>query len=305
MTQQPEVSTSRFVSYNSQMRRLAASLASALLLLAPDAFASKIPQHLFEEMNLKSRYTLIPLESNSSVDRWLHFFSVSNRDRFDRFMERGSLYKQLIQKILQEEGVPAELYYLAMVESGFARQARSHASAVGVWQFIAPTARRYGLRVDKEVDERLDLIRSTRAAARYLKDLKNEFGSWYLAMASYNCGENKVRTAIRRHRTRDYWKLVRLGALPNETSNYVPKFQAAMQIARSPERFGFEKKTTYRFPRYEAVKVAGRVPLRYVAHQHRVSEETLRAFNLHLINAQTPRTSHGYEVWIPSKQARK
>lgn len=278
---------------------MALFLGTALVFPALSAQASKIPQSLFEETSLRPNYRLIPEETNPSVRRWVHFFSVSDRDRFDRFMERGSLYKQVIQDILKQEGVPPELYYLAMVESGFARKARSNASAVGVWQFIAPTARRYGLRVDREVDERLDLIRSTRAAARYLKDMKDDFGSWYLAMAGYNCGENRVRKAIRRHRTRDYWKLVRLGALPSETSNYVPKFQAAMQISRAPERFGFEKKQAYRFPQVEAIKVAGRVPLRYVAYQQKVPLSTLQALNLHLLHSQTPRSHRGYEVWVP------
>jgi membrane-bound lytic murein transglycosylase D len=244
-------------------------------------------------------YRSIPLEKNFHVRKWIRYFTRDNRERFDRFMERGARYRTLVQEILADNGVPPEMYYLAMIESGYASRARSRASAVGIWQFIAPTARRYGLRVDHEVDERIDIRRSTKAAARYLLDLREEFGSWYLAMAAYNCGEGRIRRIIKRHKTRDYWTLMRQNALPAETAQYVPKFQAAMHIARNPQAYGFDHKTHYDFPEVRKVKVQGRLPLREIARNKRVSLEAMRALNPHLLREKTPRAKKGYEIWVP------
>jgi membrane-bound lytic murein transglycosylase D len=264
------------------------------------AQAIPIPMELFREVRPRVLPPPeIPREMNGSVRNWVHFFSVSDHPRFDRFMSRGALYRTMVQEVLVENGVPAELYYLAMIESGFARGARSSAKAVGVWQFIAPTARRYGLRVDKEIDERLDIIRGTRAAARYLKSLKHEFGSWHLAMAAYNCGENCVRRAVRRGHTRDFWQLARMRLLPAETINYIPKFHAAMLIARAPEVYGFGHKIYYEFPEIRSLRVIGAMPLSEIARRKHVSFETLVALNPHLVRRQTPRAGRGYEVWLP------
>lgn len=235
--------------------------AFSTILLTASAHALPMALELFTISQPKTFPSKIPHEMNPQVEAWVKYFSVRDRARFDRFMGRGAMYKSLIQEILVENGVPSELYYLAMIESGFARRARSHASAVGVWQFIAPTGRRYGLRIDQDVDERMDVIRATRAAARYLKDLKTEFGSWYLAMAAYNCGENRVRRAVARAGTKDFWKLARARRLPAETINYIPKFQAAMVIARNPERYGFRRKTLYDFPSVDKIRVKGRIHL--------------------------------------------
>lgn len=246
----------------------------------------------------KPNYDEIPIESNAAVRKWVHYFTHTNRDRFDRFMERGARYRILVQDILTENDVPSEMYYLGMIESGYASQARSSARAVGIWQFIAPTARRYGLRVDKEVDERLDVLRSTKAAARYLKDLKEEFGSWYMAMAAYNCGEGRVRSAIRRHRTRDFWTLQKRRALPRETAEYIPKFQAAMAIARNPKKYGFDRKTHYEFPEFKRVTIRGNLALHDIAKRQKVSVTSLKALNPHLLKNRTPKARRGYDVWV-------
>ncbi len=265
------------------------------------ANAIALPYELFTESRPRSFPTQIPHQVNPQVKEWIRYFSVTDRDRFDRFMGRGAMYKSLIQDILVENGVPAELYYLAMIESGFSRRIRSHASAVGVWQFIAPTARRYGLRGDTEVDERMDVIRSTRAAARYLKDLKNEFGSWHLAMAAYNCGENRVRRAIRRSGTRDFWALARQRRLPAETIHYIPKFQAAMMIARNPERYGFERKTLYDFPLVRKKRVPSRVHIAEIARREGVSTQAILGLNPHLLRSRTPASRKGYHIYLPKR----
>ncbi len=247
----------------------------------------------------RERYKEIPIETNARVRKWLNYFVNEDRARFDRFMARGARYRVTVQEILLENGAPPELYYLGMIESGYASQARSHAKAVGIWQFIAPTARRYGLRVDKEVDERLDVLRATKAAARYLNDLEREFGSWYLAMAAYNCGEGRIRKAIRRHHTKDFWTLARRGAIPKETVDYVPKFQAAMEIARNPERYGFSEKKHFDFPEMKKVRISRNTSLKDIARRQRVPVASIRAMNPHLLKARSPSSRRGYEVWVP------
>lgn len=247
-------------------------------------------------------YEDIPLESNAKVRKWVYFFTHENRARFERFMTRGGRYRILVQDILEKNDVPPELFYLGMIESGYASKAKSGAHAVGIWQFVAPTARRYGLRVDRDVDERLDVMRSTKAAALYLKDLKDEFGSWYMAMAAYNAGEGRIRRAIRRHRTRDFWTLAHRGALPAETADYIPKFQAAMKIARNPSAFGFAKVTHYEFPEVRLVKIREQIALDQLARRQRVPLANLKALNPHLLKDRTPRLARGYGVWVPASR---
>ena len=274
---------------------------AVLLFLSVKVQALPLPFELFREAQPRSFATKIRGETNDEVKEWIHFFTVDDRERFDRFMGRGALYKSLIQDILVENGVPSELYYLAMIESGFSRGIRSRASAVGIWQFIAPTGRRYGLRIDREVDERLDVIRSTRAAAHYLKDLKEEFGSWYLAMAAYNCGENRVRRAIHRGRSRDFWHLARTRRLPAETVDYVPKFQAAMLIAKHPERYGFQTKTYYDFPSVRKMRVRSKAHLIEIARRENVSTEAILGLNPHLLQRRVPQARGGYQVYLPTR----
>lgn len=286
------------------MKRFILSLSSFCLLsaIAVRAQGLPIPFELFREGEPRLNRLEIQPEWNPSVRKWIRFFSVDDRDRFARFMRRGALYKNLVQDILVQHGVPAEMYYLAMIESGFSRGARSSAKAVGIWQFMPSTARLYGLRVDREVDERLDVIRSTQAAARHLRELKREFGNWHLAMAAYNCGAGCVQRAVRRHRTENFWRLASRDALPDETINYIPKFQAAMAIARNPEHFGFPRYMTYDFPVVNRVRFEGRVDLEQIARSHRLPITTVLAFNPHLLKRRTP--SSGYEVWLPRQSRR-
>lgn len=294
--------------YPIQHWRLSVSLVAWLLFfaaaLAPFAWAlpiaSPYPMGFLQPTPPpEPDYDAIPIESNAAIRSWIKYFTKTDRARFARFMERGARYRKLVQEILKDNGVPAELYYLGMIESGYASRARSHARAVGIWQFMPATARQYGLRVDHEVDERLDVLRATTAAAKYLKNLKREFGSWYLAIAAYNCGEGRVRQAVRRAHSRNFWTLARRGALPRETAQYIPKFQAAMHIARDPDRFGFVEQPHFNFPEIRPMRFPASTHLSEISRRSRVPLAALRAMNPQLLHSRTPRHNGSYSVWVP------
>jgi membrane-bound lytic murein transglycosylase D len=273
----------------------------SLVLLSTLAYAGipPIPESMLKEAKeRKSPHgaDCMQLEMNESIEAWVTRFSTWDRERFERFMTRGSVYQALIEDTLVKHGLPSDLYYLAMIESGFVIDATSRVRAKGIWQFTQGTGRRFGLRIDSQVDERLDPIRATEAAARYLKDLYDEFGSWYLAMAAYNAGEGKVRQAIRLGGTRDYWALTEGGYLPSETSAYVPIFQAAMRIAKSPESYGFTSKPIFDYPKVKQVRLARRQTLKSIAIQKGLSYAALRSVNPQVLRG---RARPGYRIWVP------
>ncbi|MCM0606122.1 MAG: lytic transglycosylase domain-containing protein [Xanthomonadaceae bacterium] len=242
----------------------------------------------------------------TSVKKWVTFFTTKDRERFARFIERGARYKDLVSSILKAEGVPPEIFYLGVIESGYVTHAKSHASAVGIWQFIKGTGQRYGLRVNKYVDERRDPVRATRAAARYLRDLYGQFNSWELALAAYNCGEGRIASVIRRAGTRDYWKLAHLGFLPEETQDYVPKFMAAVWIGQHPAQYGFQKTTKEEYPDLVGVEFPSFITLRSIAQVSRLGIESLELVNPHLSRGVIPPTSRSkYVLWVSEDQASK
>lgn len=183
----------------------------------------------------------IPIILNQPVQTYLRTFSRDRNGTFATYLARSGRYLPMMQKILREEGLPVDLVYLALVESGFSPWARSPAEALGLWQFIEGTARRYGLKVNDWVDERRDPEKSTRAAARYLKDLYRQFGCWYLAAAGYNAGEKQVEGIVNRHDIRNFWTMAKNRLLPQETCNYVPQFIAAALIAKTRRNTGSAK----------------------------------------------------------------
>lgn len=244
----------------------------------------------------------IPLEINAEVEKWIEYFTVRDGERFRRFMERGERYKPMITAVLRDQGIPTEIYYQAMIESGFSTHATSHASAVGIWQFIKGTGRRYGLRVDNYVDERRDPMRATIAASLYMKDLYNVFQSWYLAMAAYNAGEGRILGAIMRAKTRDFWEMVRMRALPAETMAYIPKFLAATTIGHNPRRYGFEDVTATMMAPLASVAVPSPVKLSDVSRASGVSLEVLKEANPHLLRGITPPGVDTYRLWVPKDQ---
>lgn len=241
----------------------------------------------------------IPVEMNREVEKWLNYFTQKDRARFQRFLSRGARYREIVENVLEENGLPGELYYLAMIESGYQNHATSHASAVGVWQFIPGTGKRYGLTINKYIDERRDPIRATEAAARYLRDLYNVFGSWHLAMAGYNAGEYRVVRSIFKSKSRDFWELVRMKALPRETRNYVPKFLAAVEIGSNPAKYGFRIQKSKSYPDLQAINIPGPLSLKSIASLSGVPVKTLVQVNPHLLRGRIPSSQNGYEVWVP------
>ena len=180
-----------------------------------------------------------PITVNSRVEHWIDYFCGRGRPYFQKYLERSEFFIPYIVPVLKQNGLPQDLVYLAMIESGFNNLARSHAKAVGPWQFISATGMRYGLNVNWWIDERRDIEKSTLAAAQYLKDLYQMFQSWELAAAAYNAGEAKVARAVQRFGTRDFWAIARHPFLRQETRDYVPKIIAAALISKNRAQFGF------------------------------------------------------------------
>ena len=177
--------------------------------------------------------------------------SFAKSKNFQASLARSGRYLPMMRRIFAEHGLPQDLIYIALVESGFSPYARSPKDAVGIWQFIEGTAKRYGLKVNDRVDERQDPEKSTRAAARYLHDLYQQFGCWYLSAAGYNAGENRVEGVMNRHDIQDFWVMAQKKLLPEETCNYVPQIVAAALIAKDPEKYGMAP-VKYQAPRGRA-----------------------------------------------------
>ncbi|MGH7320622.1 MAG: transglycosylase SLT domain-containing protein [Candidatus Rokuibacteriota bacterium] len=181
-----------------------------------------------------------PIVVNGSVEALIDHFTARERERFGLWIARSGRYLGMIRRVFRERGLPEELAYTAMIESGFSPRAVSRVGAKGLWQFMEATARRYGLVVNRWVDERFDPVKSTEAAAQYLGDLYGMFGHWFLAQAAYNAGEARVARAIQRAKTTDFWALTQTRHLPNETKMFVPQILAATVITQAPARYGFE-----------------------------------------------------------------
>ncbi|MDI6854049.1 MAG: transglycosylase SLT domain-containing protein [Deltaproteobacteria bacterium] len=246
-----------------------------------------------------------PAVLNRQVRLFVRHFSEVNRDNFARCLSRSGRYLPMMRRIFREHGLPPDLVYLALVESGFDPWARSPAEAVGPWQFIEATARRYGLTVNDWLDERRDPEKATHAAARYLKDLYRQFGSWYLAAAGYNAGENLVEGVIRRHDTRDFWTMADRRLLPRETCNYVPQLIAAALIAKHPEHYGFGEVEYQRPWAADRVRVSGGIDLHKFAGGLGLPVQLLKELNPELKLAYIPVRREGYYLRVPRGKARE
>lgn len=244
-------------------------------------------------------FETIPTEVNPSVEKWINYFQGKGRPHMERYMSRSKRYEKLMKKVLRDNGLPEDLFYIALIESGFSSRATSHASAVGYWQFIRGTGKRYGLEINKFVDERRDPVLATQAAAEYFKGLYSVFGSWYLAMASYNVGENRVKKEVMKNYTRDFWELAKKKRFPRETVNYVPKFIAAKLIAQNPEKFGFGD-IDYMDPiEFDSIIIKQPVNLRVMAEKMNYNYEDFKALNPRFKGEIAPLKDDALELRIP------
>jgi membrane-bound lytic murein transglycosylase D len=235
---------------------------------------------------------------NEHVRFFLERFQTGYRRAVvESWLARSGRYLPMVLDVFRDKGLPDELVFTAMIESGFNPVAVSHAGAKGLWQFMAPTARLYGLRVDRWLDERLDPEKSTVAAANYLRDLYTVFGSWDLAQAAYNAGEVRVQQAIQGTGSRDFWRLHRSPLLLDETKNFVPAIHAATLIGRQPERYGFTVVPEEPL-RYEQVTVPRGSRLVRLAALSGVALAELESLNPELRQKQAPPDS-AYELKVP------
>ena len=244
----------------------------------------------------------IPLHVNPRVERWLDAFQTTRRPEFEALLARRGIYSDMIRGKLRERGMPEDLLYIPIIESGLSPFAVSRVSAVGIWQFMSPTAMQYGLRVDEYVDERRDPVRATDAALDYLLWLYDRFGgSWYLTAAAYNAGPGRMERILNRHadgRTRDedlFWEVRQF--LPRETREYVPKMIAVMLLAHDADSLGFESADVEPYV-YDNVFVPGLTPLSSIAEALGIHWEVLRNLNPHLTRGVTP-PGEIYGVRIP------
>ena len=247
----------------------------------------------------------VPIHMNKQVRAYLVYFSTERKSVITRYLARSTRYLPMIKKVFQEAGLPEDLAYLAMIESGFNNRAYSPAAACGMWQFIKGTGLRYGLAIDSYVDERRDPEKATRAAANYLLDLYKQFGSWYLAAASYNCGEGRVQRELNQSNHKNFWELSANMCLPTETKNYVPQMIAATIIAKNPEKFGF-KNVPYLPPmQHDQVPVTETTSLTAAAVAVNVPPDEVKDLNPELLRGITPPDSPSYTLNLPPNSKEK
>jgi membrane-bound lytic murein transglycosylase D len=246
---------------------------------------------------IKATHSDLPLMMTDQVAGYINYFSTRGRGTLGHGLERSGRYREMIERILKEEGVPQDLIYLAQAESGFHPYAVSRVGARGIWQFMGSRARGYDLHRDFFMDERQDPEKSTRAAARHLKDLYNQFGDWYLAMAAYNSGPGTVQSAVKRTGYADFWELYRRNVLPKETRNYVPIIIAETIMAKNPAQYGLDSITPDQPMVYETVKINYPVDLRLVADCVDATPEQLEELNPSLLRRVTPKTH--FDLHLP------
>lgn len=237
---------------------------------------------------------------NEKVQDFISFFQGRAESFFSRSLARSQAYEEMMKRIFREKNLPEELFYLALIESGYNPTALSRAKASGIWQFIGQTAKRFGLRVDKWVDERRDPEKSTLAAAEYLKTLHGMFNNWDLAAASYNAGEGKVLTAMKKAQSDDFWEISNHRYLKQETKKYVPMFLAAMTIAKEPQKYGFSNIEYHPPLVYEKVAVPPSTSLALIAKAAETDLSEIRSLNPALLREKTPPNLPYFEINLPS-----
>lgn len=255
-----------------------------------------------ERVRLAERDTSydFPIDLNDKVLTWVNLFTTTKKGFMENALGRASMYLPMIRQVFAEEGIPQDLAYLAVIESGFRNEAKSRARAVGMWQFIRSTGRLYGLTYNRWIEERRDPVKATRAAARYLKRLYEETGDWYLAVSSYNAGPLSLERAAQNLGTRNFWDLARSRWLRNETKNYVPELCAAILVGRHPDRYGIQLEPQPPFA-YETVPVPTRMGLATLARLAETDVASLKHLNPELLHDTTP--PGAYTLRVPPGKA--
>jgi membrane-bound lytic murein transglycosylase D len=256
------------------------------------------------EAEIKSTRSDLPLMMNDPVAGYINYFSNRGRGVVERALARSGRYEDMIRQTLREEAVPQDLIYLAQAESGFHPLAVSRAGARGMWQFMGSRARGYGLERSWWLDDRQDPEKATRAAARHLKDLYNQFGDWYLAMAAYNSGPGTVQEAVKRTGYADFWELYRRNVLPKETRNYVPIIVAVTIMAKNPEQYGLDSVVKEKPVPYDTVKIDYPIDLRLAAECVDATASDLQDLNPSLLRMTTPKDKE-FELHLPAGAAEK
>jgi membrane-bound lytic murein transglycosylase D len=251
------------------------------------------------EAELKYTQSDLPLMINDYVAGYINYFSTRGRGVFERALVRSGRYRDMIQRVFKEEGIPQDLIFLAQAESGFHPLALSRARARGMWQFMASRGVGYGLRRTWWIDDRQDPERSTHAAARHLKDLYGQFGDWYLAMAAYNSGPGNVQQAVRRTGYADFWELYRRDVLPKETKNYVPIILAMTIMSKNPQQYGLDSLELEPAEIYDVVRVDYPVDLRLAAECVDAPVEDLVDLNPSLLRRTTPK-DQAFDLRLPA-----
>lgn len=241
----------------------------------------------------------IPVVINDDVIRWMKYFTGPGRKYFQRWLARSTRYRPMMYEKLDAAGLPRDLVYLSMIESGYATHAYSKAAAVGLWQFIAPTGKQYKLRIDWWVDARRDPMQATDAAIGFLGDLNRKYDDWYLSWAAYNGGPGRVNKGISRYGTRDFWTLVEHNAFPRETDNYVPKLLAAAIIGKHPDRYGFVDIEYQDAMAFDTVTVGPNIGLDVLAKCAGVTLEEFQALNPHLRRWALPPDPAEQIIYVP------
>ena len=254
------------------------------------------------EAEIKSTHSDLPLMMTDQVAGYINYFSTRGRGTVEHALARSGRYEDMIRRTLREEGVPQELIYLAQAESGFHPLAVSRAGARGMWQFMGSRAQGYGLERSWWVDDRQDPEKATRAAAHHLKDLYNEFGDWYLAMAAYNSGPGTVQNAVKRTGYADFWELYRRNVLPKETRNYVPIIVAVTIMAKNPAQYGLDSVVKEKPVPYDTVKIDYPIDLRLAAECVDASATDLLDLNPSLLRMTTPKDQE-FDLHLPAGTA--
>lgn len=258
-----------------------------------------------EELNLENNYFDIPVVYNDQVKKWMNYFLNRGRTFFERYTERAGRYAPILGAILEEHGLPRDLIFLAMAESGFNNVAKSWAAAVGPWQFMPYTGRLYGLEQDWYRDERRDPIKATVAAARYLTKLYDDFGQWEVAAAAYNAGEGKLGRAIKKYKSEDFWHLTKGKYLKDETKNYVPKIMALAIIGKNLKSFGFDDVEFHEPLDFDEVTVPAATDLVKLSELMNIDFEEIQRLNPEVLRWFTPPNIAEYRLRLPPNTAEK